>query len=193
MQIKRPAPEQPIPSEAKAVFRGTIFTVYQWEQELFDGTKEIFEKIGRSDTVSVIPVTKTGEILLTKQEQPGLIQPFWGTAGGRIDGTETPLAAAKRELLEETGYTSDDIILWRSMQPSGMIDWAIYIFVARNCTWQQEQQLDGGEKIEVIAFSFDQFVEKALSEEFRDTEVTLQILKLKEANRLSELKTLLYP
>ena len=34
-----------VPKQAKRVFKGVIFDVYQWEQEMFDGTKEIFEKL----------------------------------------------------------------------------------------------------------------------------------------------------
>ena len=71
MEIKRPKSKQPIPDNAKKVFGGVLFDVYQWEQELFDGTKTIFEKLKRPDTVVVFPVLDDGKILLTEQEQPG--------------------------------------------------------------------------------------------------------------------------
>lgn len=44
-----------IPEDAKLVFKGVIFDVYQWEQEMFDGTYETFEAIKRVGTVQIIP------------------------------------------------------------------------------------------------------------------------------------------
>src|SRR3989344_90768 len=104
MEIKRPKSKQPIPENAKRVFRGVIFDVYQWEQEMYDGTRTIFEKLKRPDTVVVFRVLPDGKIILTEQEQPGGKGPFIGATGGRVDEGEDILAVAKRELLEESGY-----------------------------------------------------------------------------------------
>jgi ADP-ribose pyrophosphatase len=98
MNIKKPISKQPLPKHAKKVFEGIIFDVYQWEQKMFDGTTQTFEKLKRPDTVTVIPITHDGMIMLTKQEQPGK-QAFVGAAGGRVDYGEGIIEAAKRELL----------------------------------------------------------------------------------------------
>src|SRR3989338_338565 len=111
MDIQRPQSKQPIPPHAKRVFQGVIFDVYQWEQEMFDGTRAIFEKLKRPDTVVVFPVLPDGKIILTEQEQPGK-KPFIGATGGRIDEGEEVLAAARRDLLEESGYEASEFILW---------------------------------------------------------------------------------
>ncbi len=84
MNLQPPKSKQPIPGNARLVFKGVIFDVYQWEQELFDGTKTTFEKLKRPDTVVVFPVLPNGKILLTKQEQPGK-EPFIGATGGRAE------------------------------------------------------------------------------------------------------------
>lgn len=96
-----------LPSEANLVFKGKIFEVWQWEQEMFDGTKETFEKLKRANTALVIPLVGKN-ILIQEQEQPDKPGPFLSLPGGRCDESEKPLEAAKRELLEETGYASDD-------------------------------------------------------------------------------------
>src|SRR3989338_5132089 len=98
MEINRPKSKQPIPENAKKVFDGVLFDVYQWEQKLFDGTKTVFEKLKRPDTVVVFPVLDDGKIILTEQKQPGK-ELFIGATGGRIDDGEDILEAAKRELL----------------------------------------------------------------------------------------------
>lgn len=110
MNIKRPSSKQPIPANAQKVFKGKLFDIYQWKQELFDGKKVTFEKLKRPDTVNVIPITSNGEIVISEQEQPGT-DPFIGCLGGRIDEGEEPLEAAKRELLEETGMEASEYVL----------------------------------------------------------------------------------
>ena len=45
-----------LPENAKLVFKGIIHDIYQWEQEMFDGSKATFERIRRPDTTAVIAV-----------------------------------------------------------------------------------------------------------------------------------------
>ena len=59
-----------IPDNAKLVFKGVIFDVYQWQQELFDGSQATFEALKRPGTVQVIP-TVGDRVLLSYEEQPG--------------------------------------------------------------------------------------------------------------------------
>lgn len=58
--------------------------------------------ISREGSVTVIPVVGD-KILINFEEQPSK-PPFFGTPGGRVDEGEDFEEAAKRELLEETGY-----------------------------------------------------------------------------------------
>ncbi|MFQ5493354.1 MAG: NUDIX hydrolase [Candidatus Dojkabacteria bacterium] len=178
MKIERPKPGIRRPEDAKKVFDGVIFDVYQWPQPQYDGSTKTFEIIKRLDTVMVIPVTTEGRILLVDQEQPGK-RPFIGTPGGRIDEGEDPLTAIKRELLEETGYSSDEWDLWKAFQPLSKIDWAIYIFIAYNCERTAEQQLDSGEKIKILELSFDEFLDETVKEKFLDLEITMEVLRAK--------------
>ncbi|MEK7611137.1 MAG: NUDIX hydrolase [Patescibacteria group bacterium] len=176
MNTKRPPSWQPIPKNAKRVFRGKLFDVYQWEQKMYDGHNKIFEKVKRPDTVNILPVTSDGKILLSKQEQPDG-RPFLGTVGGRIDEGENPLEAAKRELLEETGFKADEFILWDAIQISGKVDWACYTFIAKGCHKVKGQKVDSGEKINLITFSFDEFLKLAAQDDFRDTEIVLKLFR----------------
>lgn len=190
MQIKRPLSKQPIPTHAKKVFSGIMFDIYQWEQQLYNRRTTTFEKISRTDTVSVIPVTTDKKIILSQQEQPGT-EPFTGSLGGKIDPGESPLDAAKRELLEETGYVASDYILWEAIQPIEKIDWAIYIFIAKGCKKIAAQQFDAGEKISLQFVSFEEFVAATLQENYRDAEVTLKLARLQnDKKKFAETKKL---
>ena len=165
MDIKRPQSRQPIPPHAKRVFKGVIFDVYQWEQEMFDGTRAIFEKLKRPDTVVVFAVMPDGKILLTEQEQPGKV-PFVGATGGRVDNGEDVLTAAKRELLEESGYIAEEFILWDAQQPIGKIEWAVYTFIAKKIKKISEPNLDSGEKIKLKPVTLDELIAIASNENF---------------------------
>lgn len=176
MNIERPKSKQPLPENAQKVFEGVMFDVYQWEQEMFDGSKATFEKLKRPDTVVIFPVLDDGKIILTKQEQPGK-ETFIGAAGGRVDPGEDILDAAKRELLEETGYEADEFVLWKALQPVSKIEWAVYVFVARKLKKTSGLSLDAGEKIEVITVDFDEFTKIVQQENFSEQEVYRDIVE----------------
>jgi 8-oxo-dGTP pyrophosphatase MutT (NUDIX family) len=191
MNIIKPQSKQPLPDNAKRVFKGIIFDTYQWEIEAYDGTKKTFEKLKRPDTVMVIPVTEDGKIILTKQEQPGK-KPFIGSAGGRVDEGEEPLEAAKRELLEETGHEAKEWLLFDAIQPVSKIEWAVYTFIAKGCKKAAEQNLDGAEKIELLFVDFDEFIRIVLHDEFGDLELKVKILEaIQDSNKLTEIRNLL--
>ncbi|PIZ31594.1 MAG: hypothetical protein COY40_01695 [Alphaproteobacteria bacterium CG_4_10_14_0_8_um_filter_53_9] len=144
-----------IPDHASRVFKGVIFDIYQWEQELFDGTTAVFEMAKRPNTVVVMPMD--GEnIYYSHQEQPGK-KPFYGLFGGRAEDGEAPMEAAQRELFEESGLVSDDWTLWRTVNSGSKLDWTVDYFIAKNCRVEGEQSLDSGEKISVHKMNFDDF------------------------------------
>ena len=178
MDTKRPPSKQPIPENAKTVFKGEIFEVLQWPQSMFDGTSATFEKLRRPDTAIVIPVLSNRQILIAHQEQPGKPS-FMGFLGGRVNQGEDPLVAAKRELREESGYSSGDWTLLLATQPVSKIDWAIFIFVARNCEKTGDQDLDSGEKIAIQAVNFDQFFEMVTQGQLDDPELRIMFLEAK--------------
>lgn len=152
-----------MPIKAKKVFDGVIFDVYQWPQKMFDGTEQTFERLKRQDTAEMI-VTQGDRILIQAEEQPDRA-PFLTFPGGRVEDREEPLAAAKRELLEETGFVSDAWTLHQAVMPLVKIDWTVYLFIAQEARQVQEPHLDAGEKISVRWVTFDAFLDLADSGE----------------------------
>jgi ADP-ribose pyrophosphatase len=145
-----------VPSEAKCVFMGKIYHVYQWQQKMFDDSFETFEMLKRPDTVKVIAV-KGDKIIILEQEQPDSEGEFYDVPGGRHDKQEEDeLEAAKRETLEETGMTFRDWKLVRVEQPLAKIEQFIYTFIATGFEKQVEQKLDSGEKIKVIEMTLQE-------------------------------------
>ncbi len=190
MKIERPESKQPIPPHAKLAFKGQLFDTYQWEQELFDGRKTIFEKMKCPDSVVVFGVLPDGKILLTEQEQPGR-KPFIAATGGRIDPGEDVLSAAKRELLEESGYEAEEFILWDAQHPTNRLDWVIYTFIAKGLKKVADLNLDGGEKIKLLPVTLDEFIEIGTTKDFVEKEMIPELFRAKlDPKKKEELEAL---
>ena len=180
-----------VPPESKKVFTGKIFDVYHWDQEMFDGSHETFEMLKRPNTIEII-ATQGDEILLSKQSQPKH-HDYYSLFGGRGEPDEAPELTAKRELLEESGLSSDDWELIKIYEPYHKIDWQIFLYVARDCKKVAEQKLDVGEKIETIEMTFEEFVELVESDKYWGGELALDILKMqKDPEKLAAFKEKLF-
>jgi 8-oxo-dGTP pyrophosphatase MutT (NUDIX family) len=155
-----------VPEEAEKVFSGHIFDIYQWQQEMFDGSLATFEMVKRTDTVNIIAI-RDDKIVIVNDEQPGRTART-GFPGGRHDRPEeTELEAAKRELLEETGLSFKNWKLVRCVEPitaTNKIEWLLYTFVAFDFESEAPPSLDAGEKIEVSYVSYDELLKLSSSE-----------------------------
>ena len=192
MQIERPKPKITLPPSAKLAFKGQTYDVYQWPQELYDGTVKTFEILKRADSVNVIAVTPDKKIIISHEEQPARA-PYTATPGGVVDSGEDPLVAAKRELLEEAGYASEDWTLFYALQPFSRIDCVSYAFVARNCKKVSEQKLDAGEKISIEFADLDKFIDTVCGDGFRDFELRLKIMQTRlQPEKFEEFKKLIF-
>lgn len=174
--IKRTAAKLQRGSQAKIVAKGQFFNIWQWPQKLYDGSVVTFESVSRSDTVTVIALDQDQKIIMTKQTQPGFTE-FWSLPGGIIDQGESVLQAAKRELLEETGFASEEWYFLFSGQMNSRIDWANYYLIAKNCRVVASKNSDPGEKIEVEVIDLDSFTELLKEENFRNSDFVLWFVR----------------
>ncbi len=181
-----------LPPQAKPVFTGEIFTVYQWQQELFDGSYATFEMLQRPDTVQVITIVDD-MILLNEEEQPHK-GTFLTLPGGRRDLSDTTARdAAKRELREETGYTSDHWETLFTWEPYNKMAWTMHCFIAKQAYKDTEPHLDPGEKITTRLVSFEEFITIASSKEFQAKELKEEILRMRlDPQQLAEFKNNLF-
>lgn len=155
-----PKNAQLIPENAEQVFKGELFDVYHWPQEMYDGSIATFEMLKREDTVTVIAI-KDDKIVIEYQTQP-CQNWFYDLPGGRHDNPlEDELMAAKRELREETGMTFRTWKLVGVVQPHSKMDWLIYTFLATDFEKQEEQILDSGEKIKIMEVTLEELDEYA--------------------------------
>jgi ADP-ribose pyrophosphatase len=153
-----------LPKNAEKVFKGVLFDVYQWPQEVYNNSVRTFEKLVRKPSADVLAVVKD-KIVILEQEQP--TKPlFPSLPGGMIEENQAPLEAAQAELLQETGFEAQQWSLAAEFFGSLKIFFHEYLFVARGCQKVVKQQLDGGEKIRVTFKKFEDFLQLARDRKF---------------------------
>jgi ADP-ribose pyrophosphatase len=113
-----------------------------------DAAEHTFFVVENPDWVNIIAVTKSDEIVLIEQFRHGTEEIILEIPGGMIDEDETPETAARRELLEETGYASDEFVYLGASHPNPAIqNNRLYHFAAFGCEKIQATAFDEHESV----------------------------------------------
>lgn len=184
---------KPMPNDAKNVFNGTIFSIWQWNQRLFDGSKQLYERATRADVTHAVGVLPDGRILLTEDRQPHRIAVIT-PPGGKVEQGETPEEAVRREFMEEIGYEIETLIPWHQYKPANdKLEYTCWAYVARNIRKTSEPQPEAGEKIKVLFYSFDEFLALGQNPKMRDLVIRIILLEAQlDSTKRNKLKELFY-
>jgi 8-oxo-dGTP pyrophosphatase MutT (NUDIX family) len=117
-----------------------------------NGKQFPFLVLNTNDWINVIPITEDGKVIVIKQYRHGSEDITLEIPGGMVDDNDVSAAeAARRELLEETGYAGEELIELGICSPNPAIfNNKLHIFFARNVKQVSIQEQDGAEDIEVI-------------------------------------------
>lgn len=116
------------------------------------------------DWVNIIAFTKDGQMILERQYRHGLGKTCYELPCGVVEAGEAPLEAAKRELLEETGYAGGVWQEWMTLSPNASANSnLVHCFLARDVEKVAEQDLDPTEDISVSLHS-EAFVRNLLAD-----------------------------
>ena len=113
-----------------------------------DGKKSTFFVLETPNWVNIIALTKNDEVVLIEQFRHGAEEIILEIPGGMVDEDEAPEIAAARELLEETGYSSDELIfLGKSLPNPAIQNNTIYHYLAKNAEKTAETTFDEHESV----------------------------------------------
>jgi 8-oxo-dGTP pyrophosphatase MutT (NUDIX family) len=103
------------------------------------------------DWANVVARTPDGRMVLVRQYRFGSRALSLEIAGGMVDAGEEPLEAARRELREETGFTSERWTFLGAVEPNPAFhDNLCHHFLAEDAVQTHPQELDPGEDVEVV-------------------------------------------
>lgn len=88
----------------KKVYSGKIFNIYKTRLKDSDGTRMSRETVIHPGAVAIIPLTSEDLVILVRQYRHATGKYIWELPAGTLGKRESPLACAKRELEEETGF-----------------------------------------------------------------------------------------
>jgi ADP-ribose pyrophosphatase len=139
-------------TDSKVVYKNKLFKIKK-EKCIVPRTGKYYDYFyeDSQDWVNIVPVTDTGKVILIRQYRHAVREFTLEIPGGIIDRGEKPLAGAKRELLEETGYGNGKFKLIGHCRPNpAIINNMTYSFLATGVKKISGQHFDGTEEIEVL-------------------------------------------
>jgi 8-oxo-dGTP pyrophosphatase MutT (NUDIX family) len=162
---------------SRTIYRNAWLTLREDKVIRPDGAEGIYCVVELRPSCGIVAINEDNQIALVGQwryvhDKYSLEIP---TGGSEQD--ETPLAAAKRELLEETGLTADDWIALGTIDNSnGVTTDVAHIFLARNLTTGSPVSL-GDEQVELSWMPFADAVLSVMSGEITESVSVAAILK----------------
>ena len=138
-------------------YKSLWMTVYEdWVSKENDGRSGMFNRIEVRDAVIVVPILEDSSLIMVENYRHGADRNLLELPGGFINENEAESDAARRELLEETGYTCNKVVLinWFYTWP-GRTAQRNFVIMARGLKKHYYKNLDEFEFIRVHKISGD--------------------------------------
>ncbi|WP_067728169.1 NUDIX hydrolase [Oceanobacillus damuensis] len=172
--------------KSEKIFSGKIIDLQVDEVTLPNGKTSNRELIKHPGAVAVIPITKDNKILFVEQYRKPLEKSLIEIPAGKLDENENPIAAAVRELEEETGYTTKGLSFVTSFYTSpGFADELIHIYITDQLVkMENPPEGDDDEFVELHELTLDEAKQYVLDERIHDAKTNYAILYLHALGRM---------
>jgi ADP-ribose pyrophosphatase len=170
---------------SKEIYKGRIIDLYLEEVELPNGHTSTREIVRHPGAVAVVAITPENKLLMVEQYRKPLGRTIVEIPAGKLEKGEEPITTARRELEEETGYTSTKLTPVISFYTSpGFADELVHLFIAENLEKLSEAaELDEDEFVEVLEVTLEEAQEMIQNKRIYDakTAYAVQYLLLEKA------------
>lgn len=158
------------------LYRGTVFTLTTHQVGLEDGAQSRRDVVNHNGGATVAALDEEGRILLVRQYRFAAARELLELPAGKLEPGEDPLAAAARELTEETGYTAASLTKLTELLPTpAYCTEKIYLYEAHGLT-RGAQHLDRDEFLDVLPVPLSRALEMVLSGEIIDAKTQVGVL-----------------
>jgi ADP-ribose pyrophosphatase len=165
--------------ESELVYQGLFLKVRRDKARLPDGSIHGREWVVHPGASAILALADDGRVLIERQFRYAMQQVYVEIPAGKIDPGETPLQTARRELLEETGYTAKQWALLTRIHPAiGFTNEIIDIFLARELGARETRKLDHGELLEIDWVSVGWLVDELRAGRLPDVKTQIAVMHL---------------
>jgi ADP-ribose pyrophosphatase len=163
--------------KSETVYEGLIFNITH-DTVLLENEKTAFRDVlWHHGGVCVIPVTDDNEIYLVKQFRYPFSAALLEVPAGKLEKGESHEVCGRRELLEETGFTCEELIYLGEMLPTPAYNSEItHMYLAKGLKFTK-QSLDEDEFLDVEKMPLSEAVELVMNGKIRDGKTQIAILK----------------
>ena len=151
---------------SKTELESSYVTVKKNVVETQDGIRiDDFYTVAVADAVAIVALTPDNQILLKREYRYSCGEDTIEVPAGTFEKSESdPLVVAKRELQEETGFTSPSwTYLGATRENTSKLTNLMHIFLARDCVKTDEQHLDETENVELIIVPIETAVDMIMN------------------------------
>jgi ADP-ribose pyrophosphatase len=135
--------------------QGPVFRLMHESITLANGVNTAIDVIRHPGASAIVPLLDNDGVLLIRQYRHAVGNFIWEVPAGTLDYGERPIDCARRELIEETGFTPNTLVKLGEITPvPGYSDERVHIFLAEGLQTAQ-QALDRDELLSVHQFDFE--------------------------------------
>ena len=158
------------------VYKGRMIDLRVDEIENENGTSGYREVVNHPGGAAVVAVKENGKILMVTQYRYPIKETIFELPAGKLDKSEDPGICAARELEEETGYKSDNLIkLGMVVSSPGFCNERLYLFLARDLKPGSKHQEEGEYGMLTYEFTLQEIEGKISSGEIIDAKTICAI------------------
>ncbi len=156
------------PVSSNRLFEGKIINLRRDEVMLPNGRTATREVVEHPGAVAVVPITKTGQVVLVRQFRHPVGRIILEVPAGKLDRNEKPEDCALRELAEETGFVANKLHKLTSMYTTpGFSNEVIHLYLAEDLV-ESDQRPDEDEFIKTEQYTPEQIRQMIRSGEICD-------------------------
>lgn len=163
---------------SEVVYEGLFLKMRRDRARMPDGSVHGREYIVHPGAAAMVPLFDDGRVLIVRQFRYPVRDVFIEIPAGKLDPGETPIQTARRELIEETGYSAAQWAPLTRIHPAiGFANEVIDIFLCRGLT-QLGRALDQGEFMDVDAVTLGWLVDELRAGRLSDVKTQIAVFWL---------------
>ena len=169
---------QEITLSSEEIYDGKVVRLYKDTVQLPNGKTSTREVIRHVGAVAVVPMTDDGKVIIERQFRYPFDEVVTEIPAGKLDSKEEDhLAAAKRELEEETGFLAKEWIPLGDFVPTvAYCDEVITLYLARGL-YKGVRNLDDDEFLNVRLMDLEELVKEIMDGKITDGKTQTAVLK----------------